>query len=79
VGVDTAFWAIGNPTSHCRSLPFTQASLRRAIEAVRKAGLSVTGIRPDGTLIVHESTHFIAGVAPIARDETLSKWEDVKA
>jgi hypothetical protein len=50
-----------------RSLPFTQASLRRAIEAVRKAGLSVTGIRPDGTLIVHESTHFIAGVAPIAR------------
>jgi hypothetical protein len=32
--------------------PFTQASLRRAISAVRKSGLYVTGIRPDGTLLV---------------------------
>jgi hypothetical protein len=37
-----------------RSVPFTQASLRRAIEAARKSGLRVTGIRPDGTLIVVE-------------------------
>jgi hypothetical protein len=33
---------------------FTQASVRRAIEAARKAGLRVTAIRPDGTLIVDE-------------------------
>jgi hypothetical protein len=37
-----------------RSIPFTQATLRRAIEAARKSGLRVTGIRPDGTLIVVE-------------------------
>lgn len=37
-----------------RAIRFTQASLRRAIEAARKAGLRVTGIKPDGTLIVDE-------------------------
>jgi hypothetical protein len=37
-----------------RTVPFTQASLRRAIEAARKAGLRVTGIRPDGTLVVED-------------------------
>jgi hypothetical protein len=62
-----------------RALPFTQAGLRRAIEAARKAGLSVTGIRADGTVIVHESTSAIADVAGVAETENLSKWEDVKA
>jgi hypothetical protein len=38
-----------------RPLPFTKARLRRAIEAAREAGLSVTGIRPDGTLIVDDN------------------------
>jgi hypothetical protein len=33
-----------------RVVPFTQAGLRRAIEAARKAGLRVTAIRPDGTI-----------------------------
>jgi hypothetical protein len=37
-----------------RAIAFTQASLRRAIEAARKAGLRVTGIRPDGTLLVED-------------------------
>jgi hypothetical protein len=37
-----------------RSIPFTQASLRRAIEAARKAGLYVTGIKPDGTILVSD-------------------------
>jgi hypothetical protein len=40
-----------------RALPFTQASLRRAIEAARKSGLRVTGIRPDGTLILEEGNN----------------------
>jgi hypothetical protein len=38
-----------------RAIPFTKARLRRAIEAAREAGLRVTGIRPDGTLIVDDS------------------------
>jgi hypothetical protein len=38
-----------------RALPFTKASLRRAIEAAREAGLHVTGIRPDDTLIIDEN------------------------
>jgi len=37
-----------------RTVPFTQASLRRAIEAARKAGLRVTGIRPDGTIVLED-------------------------
>jgi hypothetical protein len=37
-----------------RAIPFTQASLRRGIEAVRKAGLHVTGIKPDGTILVSD-------------------------
>lgn len=38
-----------------RPIPFTKARLRRAIEAAREAGLRVTGIRPDGTLIVDDN------------------------
>jgi hypothetical protein len=38
-----------------RAIPFTKARLRRAIEAAREAGLRVTGIRPDGTLIVDDN------------------------
>jgi hypothetical protein len=32
--------------------PFTQAGLARAIAAVKKSGLYVVAIRPDGTLVV---------------------------
>jgi hypothetical protein len=36
-----------------RSVPFTQASVERAIKAVRKMGLRVTGVsvNPDGAFI----------------------------
>jgi hypothetical protein len=57
-----------------RALPFTQAGLRRAIEAARKAGLRVTGIRPDGTLIVVE--HRDEQTSPQA-PESLEKDEEV--
>ena len=40
-----------------RAIRFTQASLKRAIEAARKAGLRVTGIKPDGTLIVDDENN----------------------
>lgn len=39
-----------------KPLPFTQASLKRAIEAARKAGLCVTGIAADGTVLTEAST-----------------------
>ncbi len=37
-----------------RPLPFTKARLMRAIEAAREAGVRVTAIRPDGTLIIDD-------------------------
>lgn len=60
-------------------LPFTQAGLQRAIAAAQKAGLQVAGIRPDGTLLVHnwEGTVLDRGGA-VHAPET-SKWEDVEA
>lgn len=57
-----------------RSVPFTQASLRRAIEAARKSGYRVTGIRPDGTLIVVEQQH--QNDNPLAT-ESLEKDDEV--
>jgi len=39
-----------------RALPFTQAAIRRAIQAARKAGLRVKAIRPDGTIVVDEQS-----------------------
>jgi hypothetical protein len=35
-----------------KPLPFTEASLSRAIKGVERAGRFVVGVRPDGTLIV---------------------------
>jgi hypothetical protein len=63
-------------------LPFTQASLRRAIEAAHKAGLRVTAIRPDGTLIVDDGDNRSDGVvslAPNGQPIETSRWEDIKA
>jgi biotin operon repressor len=34
----------------------TEAQIRRAIKAVRKEGLPVAGVRPDGTIIIGEPT-----------------------
>jgi hypothetical protein len=62
-----------------RRLPFTQASLCRAIKAARKEGLRVAGIRPDGTLIVHDGAETIADGALLDHHKTPSKWEDVEA
>jgi hypothetical protein len=39
-----------------RAVPFTRAGLCRAIQAVRKAGLRVEAIQPDGTIIVDEQS-----------------------
>lgn len=34
--------------------PYTEAQIRRAIKAARKEGLSIAGVRPDGTIIIGE-------------------------
>lgn len=38
-----------------RTLPFTKATVRRAIALAREAGLTVTGIAPDGTVLTGEN------------------------
>jgi hypothetical protein len=62
-----------------RALPFTQAGLFRQIKAAQKAGLRVKGIRPDGTIVVHDGSEPIAEIASVNQDDMRSKWEDVKA
>ncbi|MET4802513.1 hypothetical protein ABIA96_005107 [Bradyrhizobium sp. LB11.1] len=62
-----------------KSLPYTQASLRRAILAVESAGKFVIGVRPDGTLIVGNEPFDVSSLTP-ANDnvKSRSKWEDVR-
>jgi len=63
-----------------RALPFTKASLRRAIEAVESAGKFVIGVRPDGTLIVGKTPIDAASLLPPDMENSRSSvWEDVQA
>lgn len=63
-----------------RALPFTEASLARAIRAVERAGRFVIGVRTDGTLIVGDKPLETASFVPAAgQDEPASKWEDQRA
>ena len=48
----------------------TEAQIRRAINAVRKEGLSIAGVRADGTIIIGEPT---LSLVPSADD---AKWTD---
>jgi hypothetical protein len=59
-----------------KALPFTQASLRRAIAAARAAGLRITGIRSDGTLLVQDRDDPQADRSAADEDD---KWADVRA
>lgn len=60
-------------------LPFTQARIERAIAAARKAGLRVTGIRTDGTLIVQDGEAPVAPLEPQEQSAPVSRWAGVKA
>lgn len=63
-----------------RALPFTEASLARAIKGVERAGRFVIGVRADGTLIVGDKPIDSASMIPPERqDEPTSKWEDQRA
>jgi hypothetical protein len=62
-----------------RALPFTEHGLRRAMAAARKEGYRVTGIRPDGTLIVRDGTEVIADNLLFDQTVVPGRWEDVEA
>jgi hypothetical protein len=65
-----------------RPAPFTQASLRRALKAAREAGYRVTGIRPDGTLLLSDSATSLSISGEPYLDEGSSadsKWNDTEA
>jgi hypothetical protein len=47
-----------------KPLPFTEASLARAIKGVQRAGLFVVGVKPDGTLIVADKRFDVTSLAP---------------
>lgn len=63
-----------------KALPFTAASLARAIKGVELAGRFVVGVRPDGILIVGDKPVDSASIMPaVAQDIPASKWEDQRA
>ena len=67
-----------------RALPFTQASVRRAVRAARQVGLRVTGIRSDGTIMVQDGGDKTPAdvpndSSPSQTDQPTSKWEDAEA
>jgi hypothetical protein len=47
-----------------KALPFTEASLARAIKGVERAGRFVVGVKPDGTLIVGDKPIDSASLVP---------------
>jgi hypothetical protein len=53
-----------------KALPFTEASLARAIRGVERAGLFVVGVKPDGTLIVGNTPIDTASLVPVAVQDT---------
>jgi hypothetical protein len=60
-----------------RPLPFTEASLARAIRGVERAGLYVVGVKPDGTVLVADKRLDTVSLVPeIEQDAPASKWED---
>jgi hypothetical protein len=60
-----------------KALPFTAASLARAIKGVELAGRFVVGVKPDGTLIVGDRPVNTASLVPTdPHNVPASKWED---
>jgi hypothetical protein len=61
-----------------KPLAFTEASVRRTIAAVRKAGLEVSAVSvtPDGTVTVYQA---VAAPPASGQNHANSKWLDVEA
>jgi len=63
-----------------KPLPFTEASLARAIRGVERAGRFVVGVKGDGTLLIGSKPLDTASLVPeIEQDIPASKWEDQRA
>ena len=60
-----------------KPLPFTEACVRRAVSAARKAGLQIgaVSIAPDGTVTVFQGAP-LAAPTPPPQDAAPSKWAD---
>ncbi len=60
-----------------KPLPFTEASLARAIRGVERAGRFAVGMRLDGTLLISDKPLPTIPLGPeIVEDAPASKWED---
>lgn len=57
-----------------RTIPFTVASLARAIKGVEQAGRFVIGVKPDGTLIVGDKPIDSASLVPEDSQPSLRKF-----
>jgi hypothetical protein len=62
-----------------RTVPFTQASIGRAVKAARKVGLRVTGISATGTVLVQEADEPLATPEHPVQTRPPSKWGNVQA
>jgi hypothetical protein len=63
-----------------RALPFTEASIARRAKGVRKAGLHVVAIKPDGTMILAEKPIDATSLGPAEPQVSpshKSSWDDV--
>jgi hypothetical protein len=60
-----------------RALIVTKANIKRRIEAVQEAGLFVTGILPDGTILTADNRPELITVRQDNAEP--SKWADTKA
>lgn len=59
---------------------YTQAQIRRAIQAAKKEGLPIAGVRPDGTVIIGEAVGQLiqpAGAEGQGSGAVRPWWEDM--
>jgi hypothetical protein len=65
-----------------RPLPFTEASIRRAVNGARKAGLRVISIRPDGMVMVQDGDDEPPLLVAKSQEHQIvppsSKWKDAE-
>lgn len=62
-----------------RRASFTQSQVRRLIQAARREGLKIAGLRPDGTVIVYEGDNPLVPVdlSPAGPDHAEAlRWGD---
>jgi uncharacterized protein GlcG (DUF336 family) len=63
-----------------KAVPFTEATIKRAVAAARKAGVEVNAVRvePDGTVTVFQQGGIVLP-SPSDENSATSKWLDVEA